>query len=144
MSRQKIAVHKFSSCDGCQLALLNLGESLLTLSELVEIVHFAEAGPVDETVNVDIALVEGSISTSEDLQRIQKIRANSTLLITIGACATSGGLQALRNMADTGQWIAESMPGQSSLTVLRKAQQSAGMSKSICSYGVVRSASVRF
>ncbi len=62
-TKPKIAVHKFSSCDGCQLAFLNLGEDLLALSELVEIVHFAEAGPVDEDSPVDIAFVEGSIAT---------------------------------------------------------------------------------
>jgi coenzyme F420-reducing hydrogenase gamma subunit len=105
-TKAKVAVHKFSSCDGCQLAFLNLGEDLLTLTEQVEIVHFAEAGPVDEDTPVDIAFVEGSISTADDLPRIERIRRNSRYLISIGACATSGGIQALRNMADTGQWIA--------------------------------------
>ncbi len=105
-TKPKVAVHKFSSCDGCQLAFLNLGEDLLALSELVEIVHFAEAGPVDEDSPVDIAFVEGSIATPDDLPRIERIRHNSRYLISIGACATSGGIQALRNMADTEQWIA--------------------------------------
>lgn len=106
MTKPTVAVHKFSSCDGCQLAFLNLGEDLLALSQLVTILHFAEAGPQDEEASVDIAFVEGSISTSHDLQRIQRIRANSNYLITIGACATSGGLQALRNMADAQAWVA--------------------------------------
>lgn len=106
-NRPAIAVHKFSSCDGCQLALLNLGESLLTLSSMVDILHFAEAGPVDENAKVDIAIIEGSISTTDDIERINRIRDNSTLVMTIGACATAGGLQALRNMADTQQWIAD-------------------------------------
>ena len=103
--KPKVAVHKFSSCDGCQLALLNAGEELLTLSELVDIVHFVEAGPVDFDAQVDIAMVEGSIATPEDLERIQRIRANSKYLITIGACATAGGVQALRNLADGQGWI---------------------------------------
>ena len=107
MNKPKVAVHKFSSCDGCQLALLNLGEPLLVLNQLIDITHFAEAGPFDETTHVDIAIVEGSISTQHDISRIQKIRENSTFLMTIGACATSGGIQALRNMANTGQWIAD-------------------------------------
>jgi len=106
MSKPTVAVHKFSSCDGCQLALINLGEPLLVLTELVDILHFAEAGPVDEDAKVDIAIIEGSISASHDIERIKKIRDNSTYLITVGACATSGGIQALRNMADTNQWIA--------------------------------------
>lgn len=104
MPRPKIAVHKFSSCDGCQLAFLNLGETLLELPKQVDIVHFAEAGPIDEAQPVDIALIEGSINTRHDLERIQRIRHNSGYLISIGACATSGGLQALRNMADAQAW----------------------------------------
>ncbi|MDH3947813.1 MAG: sulfhydrogenase subunit delta, partial [Gammaproteobacteria bacterium] len=64
-TKPRIAVHKFSSCDGCQLAFLNMGEDLLALNELVEIVHFAEAGMLDATATVDIAFIEGSISTTE-------------------------------------------------------------------------------
>lgn len=107
MTKPTVSVHKFSSCDGCQLALINLGEPLLMLTELVDILHFAEAGPVDEDAKVDIAIIEGSISASHDIERLNKIRNNSTYLMTIGACATSGGIQALRNMADTNQWIAD-------------------------------------
>jgi len=103
--KPKIAVHKFTSCDGCQLAFLNLGEDLLVLSELVDIVHFAEAGPVNPDAEVDIAFVEGSVSTPHEIDRIHRIRDNSRFLITIGACATAGGLQALRNLADARQWI---------------------------------------
>ncbi len=105
--KPKVAVHKFASCDGCQLALLNAGEDLLKLSELVDILHFAEAGPLAPDAKVDIALVEGSVCAHEDLARIQQIRENSDYLITLGACATAGGLQALRNLADGGQWLAE-------------------------------------
>jgi len=107
MNKPTIAVHKFSSCDGCQLAFINLGESLLTLSQLVEIKHFAEAGAINEDAKVDIAIIEGSVSTSQDKQRLKKIRDNSVYVMTIGACATSGGIQALRNMHNTNQWIAE-------------------------------------
>jgi coenzyme F420-reducing hydrogenase gamma subunit len=105
MSKPTVAVHKFSSCDGCQLAFLNAGEDLLTLSTLVDIRHFAEAGPLDEEANVNIAFIEGSVSTPDDLERLRRIRTNSNYVVTIGACATTGGLQALRNMADADQWI---------------------------------------
>ena len=105
-TKPKLAVHKFSSCDGCQLALLNLGEPLLLLPELVDIVHFAEAGPNDPVAKTDIALVEGSVSTPEDVHRIQQVRENTGLLITIGACATAGGLQALANFTDRDAWMA--------------------------------------
>jgi coenzyme F420-reducing hydrogenase gamma subunit len=106
-NKPRVAVHKFSSCDGCQLAFLNLGESLLELAERVELVHFAEAGPLDPDAEVDVAFVEGSVSTPDDLERIRHIRARSRVLIPIGACATSGGIQALRNDADGAAWIAQ-------------------------------------
>ena len=106
-TRPRVAVHKFSSCDGCQLAFLNLGEDLLALAERVELVHFAEAGPLDPDAEVDLAFVEGSVSTPADLERIQRIRRHSRMLIAIGACATAGGIQALRNGADGAQWIAQ-------------------------------------
>lgn len=104
-NRPTVAVHKFSSCDGCQLAFLNMGAELLTLTQLIEIKHFAEAGPVDETASVDIAFIEGSISTPREAERIRQIRQNSATLITIGACATSGGIQALRNLHNVKEWI---------------------------------------
>lgn len=104
--KPKVAIHKFSSCDGCQLAFLNLGEKLIQLTELVDIVHFIQAGPVADTAEVDIAFVEGSISTPEEVERIKALRAKSHYLITIGACATAGGLQALRNLNDAQAWTA--------------------------------------
>jgi len=97
MERLRIAVHKFASCDGCQLQILNLEQDLLTLADRVKIVHFAEASSDMDAGPYDVSFVEGSISTSADLERIQEVRAASRLLITIGACATAGGLQALRN-----------------------------------------------
>lgn len=106
MQKLRLAVHKFTSCDGCQLAFLNAGEDLLSLSEQINIVHFAEVGPVDPEAKVDIAFVEGSISTPDEQERIQKIRANTHYLITIGACATAGGIQALRNFANHAEWVA--------------------------------------
>lgn len=103
--RVRISVHKFSSCDGCQLAFLNAVNEVLALNDWIEILHFAEAGPCDPEAEVDIAFVEGSIATPDDLERISMIRRNSSFLVSIGACATSGGLQALRNMADHDAWL---------------------------------------
>ncbi|MCB1727679.1 MAG: sulfhydrogenase subunit delta, partial [Gammaproteobacteria bacterium] len=90
MGKPSIAVHKFSSCDGCQLAFLNAGEELLNLAELVDIKHFLEAGVADEYAHVDVAFVEGSISTTDELTRIQRVRACSRYVVTLGACATAG------------------------------------------------------
>ncbi len=106
-----LAVHKFSSCDGCQLALLNMGTTLVELAERVEVKHFAEAGVLDEEAQVDVALVEGSVVTAADEKRIQRVRNNSKYLITMGACATSGGIQALKNLAeDPESWTAQIYP----------------------------------
>ncbi|EIJ44024.1 coenzyme F420-reducing hydrogenase, gamma subunit [Beggiatoa alba B18LD] len=102
--RPTVAVHKFSSCDGCQLAFLNLGETLIKLTELVDIVHFVEAGANQPERAVDIAFVEGSISTPEEAERIKAVRQNSRYLIAIGACAIAGGIQALRNGQDVPAW----------------------------------------
>lgn len=98
--RPQVAVHKFSSCDGCQLALINDAVSLLELATMVDIVHFAEAGPLDETAQVDLAVIEGSINTHHDVKRINMIRNNSKYLMSMGACAVSGGIQALRNFTN--------------------------------------------
>ena len=103
-SKPTVAVHKFTSCDGCQLAFLNLGEDLLALAKLVDFKHFVEAGFVSGNESVDIAIVEGSVSTAEEEKRIKSIRDNCKYLISIGACATSGGLQALRNFSEMSEW----------------------------------------
>lgn len=95
-----LAVWKFASCDGCQLSLLDCEDELLTLAGEVEIAHFLEATSMTTPGPYDVSLVEGSISTSADAERIHHVRDISTYLVTIGACATAGGIQALRNYAD--------------------------------------------
>lgn len=117
--KPRLAVHKFSSCDGCQLALLNLGEVLLEFAQQFEIVHFAEAGVVDERCLADIAVIEGSVSTPENLARIKAIRERSKILIAIGACATAGGIQALRNFADEEEWRSQVYPHPEYLQTLK-------------------------
>ncbi len=107
MNKPRIAVHKFTSCDGCQLAFLNAGPAMLDLFELVHVVHFAEAGELaSPEEKIDIAIVEGSISTPGEILRIKTIREHSKFLMTIGACATAGGIQALRNAVDYQEWMA--------------------------------------
>ncbi|OGT89891.1 MAG: sulfhydrogenase subunit delta [Gammaproteobacteria bacterium RIFOXYA12_FULL_61_12] len=107
MTKPKIAVHQFSSCGGCQLALLDPGERLVELSQGFEIVHFAAAGFLDEDAEVDVALVEGSISTAPERERLQRVRAKCGFLVSLGACAASGGLQSLRNRFDGKAWAGE-------------------------------------
>ena len=99
-AKLKLAVWKFASCDGCQLSLLNCEDELLALLDSVEIAHFLEASRATVEGPYDLSLVEGSITTPHDAERIHEIRRQSKLLVTIGACATAGGIQALRNFAD--------------------------------------------
>ena len=109
--RPRLGVFKFASCDGCQLSILNLEEELLPLLERVELVQFLEASSrVDAEGRLDVALVEGSITTAHDAERIRRVRERSARLVTIGACATSGGIQALRNRADVEEWKAAVYP----------------------------------
>ena len=95
-----LAVWKFASCDGCQLNVLNLEDELLTLAGEVDIAYFLEASSATVDGPYDLSLVEGSITTPGDAERILEVRAASRALVTIGACATAGGIQALRNFAD--------------------------------------------
>lgn len=103
--RPRLAVFKFASCDGCQLQLLSCEDELLTIADQLDIVHFLEASSHVEAGPYDIALVEGSITTMADRQRIKEIRAQSRFLITIGACATAGGIQALKNWGDRNEFL---------------------------------------
>jgi len=101
-----LAVWKFTSCDGCQLSLLDLEDELLAIADRVEIAHFLEASSATVSGPYDVSLVEGSITTPEDAERIKEIREMSGALVSIGACATAGGIQALRNFADVEGFLA--------------------------------------
>ena len=103
--KPRIGVFKFASCDGCQLTLLDAEDELLAIAGAVEIRYFPEASRAMQKGPYDIALVEGSITTHHDAEKIQQVRRASKTLITIGACATAGGIQALRNWKDTGEFV---------------------------------------
>jgi coenzyme F420-reducing hydrogenase gamma subunit len=100
MARARLAVWKFSSCDGCQLSLLDCEDELLALAGELEIAYFLEATSAVSDGPYDLSLVEGSITTPHDAQRIHEVRRQSRFLVSIGACATAGGIQALRNFGD--------------------------------------------
>ncbi|HJW87153.1 MAG TPA: oxidoreductase [Candidatus Brocadiaceae bacterium] len=103
--KPKLAVWKFASCDGCQLSLLDCEDELLAVTDKVAIAYFPEASRASVKGPYQISLVEGSVTTQHDAERIRKIRKVSKLLITIGACATSGGIQALRNFKDVKEFV---------------------------------------
>lgn len=104
--RPKLAVWKFASCDGCQLALLDCEDELLAIAREVRIAEFREASRAAVRGPYDLSLVEGSITTPRDAERIRRIRKASRFLVTIGACATAGGIQALRNFRDVKEFVA--------------------------------------
>lgn len=109
MSQQQkptLAVWKFASCDGCQLSLLDCEDELLEVAGEIEIAHFPEASRATVQGPYDLSLVEGSITTPHDAERIQQVRQVSRYLVTIGACATAGGIQALRNFQDVDEFLA--------------------------------------
>jgi coenzyme F420-reducing hydrogenase gamma subunit len=103
--KPKLAVWKFASCDGCQLSLLDCEDELLVVAQEVEIAYFPEGFREIKKGPYDVSLVEGSITTPHDIERIHKVRKVSKTLIPIGACATAGGIQALRNFADVEEFI---------------------------------------
>jgi coenzyme F420-reducing hydrogenase gamma subunit len=104
--RPKLAVWKFASCDGCQLTLLDCEDELLAVAEAMEIAYFVEASRAQVEGPYDLSLVEGSITTAHDAERIRHIRQVSKKLVTIGACATAGGVQALKNFHDVDSFLA--------------------------------------
>ncbi|MCA9079280.1 MAG: oxidoreductase [Planctomycetaceae bacterium] len=98
--KPRLAVLKFASCDGCQLSLLDCEDELLAIAGAVDIAYFLEATSSVRPGPYDVALVEGSITTPHDLERVRQIRKQAGFLVTIGACATAGGIQSLKNWAD--------------------------------------------
>jgi coenzyme F420-reducing hydrogenase gamma subunit len=98
--KPKLAVWKFASCDGCQLSLLDCEDELLAVADHITIANFPEASRAVLDGPYDLSLVEGSITTAHDRDRLQEVRRQSKYLVTIGACATAGGIQALRNFTD--------------------------------------------
>jgi Coenzyme F420-reducing hydrogenase, gamma subunit len=104
-SLPKLAVWKFASCDGCQMTILDCEDELLELADVVDIAFFPEATTTMIEGPYDISLVEGSVTTPHDAERIKEIRASSKYLVTIGACASAGGIQALRNFSNVKDYV---------------------------------------
>ena len=122
MPRPRVAVWKFASCDGCQLTLLDCEDLLPQVFAALDVAYFPEAlrtSPSGRPEGAfDLSLVEGSITTAADAERIREVRARSRLLVTLGACATAGGIQALRNLAEPGAFAAQAYPSPGTLDAL--------------------------
>ncbi len=119
--KPKVAVYKFSSCDGCQLSLLNLEDELLDLAQAVDISYFIEATRTVKPGPYDVGLVEGSITTPHEAKRIKQVRAECKFLIALGTCATAGGIQALRNFTSASDLAKTVYPHPEYLEYLDKA-----------------------
>jgi len=128
-ARPRVAVLKFASCDGCQLQLLNLEEELLDLAERVEIARFLEATSRVLPGPYDLAILEGSITTERDVARIRELREASRIVVAIGACATAGGVQALRNGADAAAWKASVYPDPDLVAMLPRSEPASAFVK---------------
>jgi len=118
--KPKLAVWKFASCDGCQLSLLDCEDELLALAGVVDIAYFLEASREVVKGPYDISLVEGSITTPHDAERIHHVRRVSKFVITIGACATAGGIQALRNFKNINEFINQVYASPQFINTLKK------------------------
>jgi coenzyme F420-reducing hydrogenase gamma subunit len=118
--RPKLAVWKFASCDGCQLSLLDCEDELLEIAQAFDIAYFAELSRARGKPPYDVSIIEGSITTADDAARIQVIRRQSRWLVAVGACATAGGIQALRNFGDVRELCAASYPRPEAVTALAR------------------------
>ncbi len=120
-AKPTLAVWKFASCDGCQLSLLDCEDELLAVAGAIQIANFPEASREVLEGPYDVSLVEGSITTPHDAERIQEVRRISKVLISIGACATAGGIQSLRNYSDVGEFVRYVYATPAYIDTLRKA-----------------------
>ncbi len=119
-AKPRLAIFKFASCDGCQLTLLDCEHELLAIADAIDIAYFPEASRAVVKGPYDLTLVEGSITTPHDAERIHAIRRSSKLLVAIGACATAGGIQALRNFTDVTNYVSAVYPTPAYISTLRE------------------------
>ena len=119
-NKPRVAVFKLTSCDGCQLQLLDAEEALLVLASEIDIVYFREATSREEPGPFDLSIIEGSVSEPWQLDEVKKIRSASSLVVAIGACATTGGIQALRNLADIDAFVSSVYPSPEYIHSLRQ------------------------
>jgi coenzyme F420-reducing hydrogenase gamma subunit len=124
IAKPSLAVWKFASCDGCQLSILDCEDELLPLAGRIDIAYFLEAGTTRVEGEYDVSIVEGSVTTPHDAERIREIRARSRRLIAIGACATAGGIQALRNFADVDDFVSVVYASPQYISTLRESTPS--------------------
>ncbi len=97
MSKARVATLWLDGCSGCHMSLLDMDERLLELAGKVDIVFSPLVDQKEFPENVDVALVEGAVSSDEDLEKILKVRARSRLLVSLGDCAVTANVPSMRN-----------------------------------------------
>ncbi|OGC08304.1 cytochrome B [candidate division WOR-1 bacterium RIFOXYD2_FULL_36_8] len=95
--KPKVAFFDFACCEGCQLQVANMGELLLDVLGLIDVVEFREVMSEKWDQSYDIAIIEGSITDKHAEERLKKIRERSNVLIAYGSCATIGGVNGMKN-----------------------------------------------
>ena len=97
MSKLKLATVWLDGCSGCHMSFLDMDERLLELAEIVDVVYSPIVDVKEYPSEVDIALVEGAVSSEDDEKKIRKIRAHTKMLVAMGDCAITGNVPSMRN-----------------------------------------------
>ena len=99
-SKPRVGIFSLTSCDGCQMQILNLEDDLLDLANSVDIVNFALAQQINDEGKLDVCLVEGAVSNDREVKIIKKLRKRSKILVAFGTCAVFGGIPSIKNLKD--------------------------------------------
>jgi NAD-reducing hydrogenase small subunit len=96
-AKLKFATVWLDGCSGCHMSFLDIDERLIILAEKVEVVYSPLVDPKDFPEMVDITLVEGAVSSQDDLDKIRKVRAHTKTLVALGDCAVTANVPSMRN-----------------------------------------------
>ena len=99
MKKPRVAIFDFAGCEGCQLQIVNMEEEILDLISVVDVVEWRE-GMSEQSDEYDVAIIEGSITRPQDEEKLRQIRERAKILVALGACATNGGVNKLKNCFD--------------------------------------------
>jgi len=97
VSKVRLATVWLDGCSGCHMSLLDTDERLIEIAPLIELVHGPLVDLKEFPEGVDVTLVEGAVSSEEDLHKIRQVRARTRVLVSLGDCAVSGNVPAMRN-----------------------------------------------
>lgn len=134
LARPRVAFFELTSCEGCQLQILNNEATLLDFLNLVTVVNFREA-MTERDDNYDVAFVEGSVSRGDEVERLRAIRANAKILVALGSCACFGGVNQLKNRFRDLEWVKREVYGDFPIATQEVLPLSAVVEVDLCIYG---------